>query len=1585
MNGYKLSPQQKHVWLLQENDRKSIYETSFHVELSGKIDVERLRTAIEGVVRSHEIFRTALQRFPGMDLPLQVVTSQPLYSFRLHDWTGKPAAEQRQALDHLKISGPETEEIDLEKGPLLYAHLIVSMADRCDLLLRTHAMCADFVSLTNLVTQIAERYQEAEELERGDEGPLQYADFAEWQNEMLLAPQTAAGRRFWAVPDLAEARRVPLPFELRGSKMSTFKPSFIHISLPASSSALQHTRAIAEQLDVPVKTVFLACWQVLLTKVTDHCEVALGIAVENRRHQEMRESVGLFAQILPYLVRLDKEEYFHQALVGCHANVQELEKWQEFFSWNAIPAAAESIAGEPYHQYCFVWHSSSAVVTPAFTAVIRETGYCPDRFLLQLACQEAEDSVTLSLGYDSERIRQDDASRFAWQYVCLLSFAARHPNCRLADLEMLSDKERGNILSAATARSQGHTGPGCVHTLFEQCAARFPDHPAVVFEGESLSYRELNRRANRVAHALASLQIGPESRVGLFMERSVDAVAALLGILKAGGAYVPLESSMPAERIGFMLTIAGVRAVVTQQSVADRLPGGAVSVLCIEALNPASEESCANPEREESPEQLAYVMFTSGSTGRPKGVAITQSNLQSYVCNITPLLNLLPCSGYMLLSTFASDLGNTVLFPALCTGGCIHVMSQERMNDPESLVDYFSRHQIDCLKVVPSHFASLLTASRPEVLLPKRCLVFGGESVRFDLISRVRSLAPNCRILNHYGPTETTVGVLTYEVLADEAYSSSRPGPPLGQPLGHASVYVLDEELEAAATWVAGEIYIGGEGVARGYINQAERTAERFVPDPYSGKGGSRLYRSGDRGRWLGDGSIEFLGRVDDQVKMRGYRIELGEIETVLREHAGVEQAVVVMVERDGSEGKEGQAEGRRGGADKRLVAYIVRRGLWRSGGEEESAGRGGGGGELSVAELRGYAGEKLPEYMVPGGWVFVEKLPLTGNGKVDRAALAKIEQGRGQEVGEYEGPKGEVEEKLAGVWREVLGVKRVGRRENFFELGGDSILSIQVVARAGQAGVRVTPRMMFQHQTIAELAAAAAAARAEERERREEGEGGGGRKAEQGVVRGRVELTAIQRWFLEQELEVPEHYNQAVLVGVKAGVEVGRVEEALRGVVKQHDGLRLRLRQGEQGWEMENAGEEGWESVVVGEVDLREVEEASKRGLLEESAGRVQRSMDWGSGCLVRGTYFRMGEGRRDRLLLVVHHLGVDGVSWRILLEDLVRGYEGLEQGRGVELGKKTVSFQRWAEEMKEYAEGEEVREEAGYWEQMLGGADEWEVPEEVEEKGRESEGEGESRRRRKNVYGEAGVVQVELGEEETRGLLQEAGVRLRAQAEEVLVAALAQVLSEWTGREEVVLEMEGHGREAVKEEVDVTRTVGWFTSLYPVRLRVGKGKSGGEVLAGVKERMRSVPRRGVGYGLLRYVRRGDAASEAVRRIAGSQVRFNYLGQIQLGQGEGDKELFTMAGEGSGAAVHPRNRRRYIFDITAQVVGGVLQINWSYATRLHTQKTVEALANQLISSIRALLNSCVDVNTVDFPEAQLTRSDLESLLAEIN
>ena len=1039
IEGFQLSPQQKHLWQLQRTNSLP-YCAHCAILIEGNLNNATLIAALEQVVNRYEILRTTYRCLPGMTIPLQFITERGIdwnQNFDLSSYTADEQEVKLQALFHQFMQQP----FNLLEGPVVRSSLITLSSQKNVLFISLPALCADAATLQNLVKEIGKFYSYVAGYHREElsDEPLQYADLAAWQNELLQGFDTEIGRSYWCDQDFSAVQAIQLPWEKQLVAEIEFDPRTYTCKIDSHLSA--EIAILAQDYNTSVGEILLAYWIVLLWHLTGKQNLVIGVAFDGRQYEELRSALGLLSKYVPLFQFINQDEKFSDCLHKIKEDLSNNYQDREYFGWEHLAELPPDISH--FFPLCFEYEKQQdKYASDALSFSIYKQFVCIDQFKLKLSCFYRDNYLNAEFHYDSSLFRLDDIERLAGQFQTLIQGFIDKPRATISELEILSEREKYQLLVEFNDTQADYPQDKCIHHLFEEQAARIPDAIAVVFEDQMLTYTKLNTRANQLAHYLQRQGVGPEVLVGIYVERSLEFIVGMLGILKAGGAYLPLDPALPVGGLASRFQDAQIPILLTQKSLVRTLPPSSARLVCLDTdWQEIAQESDSNPTSSVSGKSLIYVLFTSGSTGKPKGVAIEHRQLLNYLHGILNRLDLPTGSSFATVSTFAADLGNTVIFPALCTGGCLHVISQERVTDPDTLADYCRRHAIDCLKIVPSHLLALLETAAPKSILPRQRLVLGGEVASWDLIKQLQQLAPNCRILNHYGPTEATVGVLTYLVEPEQTRPNSKTVP-LGCPLANTQVYLLDQYQNPVPIGVPGELYIGGASLARSYLNSPDLTAEKFIPNPFSDEPGARLYITGDLGRYLPDGNIEYLGRIDNQVKIRGFRVELGEIEAVLSLYPSVCQAVVIARE---------DAPG-----DKRLVAYLVP--------NQEPAPK--------VSDLRSFLKTRLPEYMIPSVIVILDRLPLTPNGKVDRLALPASEGGTSDLQNAFLAPRDTLELQLAKIWEQVLGTSPVGVKDNFFELGGHSLLAVnlmtQIQRRFGQS---LPLTKLFQAATVEQLA----------------------------------------------------------------------------------------------------------------------------------------------------------------------------------------------------------------------------------------------------------------------------------------------------------------------------------------------------------------------------------------------------------------------------------------------------------------------------------------------------------------------------------
>ena len=1374
VEGFRLSPQQKQLWELKRHP--PAYCAQCAISLEGTLDREALKIAIQKVVDRHEILRTTFQQSAGLKVPIQIIGGPSAIPWNEMDLRGTDAADKAASIERI-LKENRSRQFDYENGSLIDLLLLRLRADEHILSIRLPVLCADAKGLANLIQEIA-TVLSSKRPESVEEEVVQYLQFSEWQNELCEHDESKLGLGFWQKRIEELGRPSQLPFVNSVTDGGSFETSSRSISL--GSELTTQMELVATHCETNLSTFLLTCWQVLLWRLTGGSDIAVAYALDGRKFEELQKSMGFFARSVPFAARWGEDSRFSDVLRKAGEEVKKFKEWQEFF----VPANEGNESGEqdflPVAFEYLEW--PTPVTTQGIVMSLYDKYICWDRFQIKLSCLRWGDSLMTELIYDRDSIHEADAECLAGQFRVLVEKAAANPLIRISELEIVTYEERERVL-AFNNTCPSWLAEKTVCEMFEEQAGRVPSAIAVVFEDHYLSYAQLNRRANRLAHHLQKLGVGPEVPVILLLDRSLEAVVSLLAVLKAGGAYVPLDIALPQRRLTLLLEDTGSRIVITQERFVESLEGSDATLVLLDREWDEFGLVDTNPDKNSVAENLAYILFTSGSTGKPKGVMVENRQLSNYVQSLIEMLIEVGASNFAMVSTFAADLGNTVLFPSLCAGRCLHLFSQETAFDIDAFADYFRNHEIDCLKIVPSHFSNMLKSISSAEVIPRRTLVLGGEASDWRLVDRILELSPDCRILNHYGPTETTVGVMTHEYDRD-SIRRCEGGMPLGRPLPNSRVYVLDGFLRLAPTGAPGGLYVGGKGLSRGYLNQPESTAEKFHPDPLSPETGSRLYRTGDVAKLLPDGSVKFLGRSDHQVKIRGFRVELGEIEASLRQHPAVRNAVVEV-----REDEPGAA---------RLAAYIVPSSKNLPG----------------EAELNDFLAKSLPDYMLPTAYVLLENLPLTPNGKVDRRSLPAPDKARVEQLGMFESPLGLGEELLAGIWREVLGIEQLGAHDSFLRLGGDSLLATQLVSRVRKTfQVELPVQSIFDAPTISEFAAVVE--RAMQR----------GSKTEFPPIvpvprNGHLPLSFPQEglWSAQQIDPQSTAYNSCAFEGLNGPLNVEMFERALNEIVRRHEILRMTCStvDGHPALVISPPA-----PVVIDRIGLDTLPESEQKDEIQRIVDLEKNlPFDLAQGLLFRVKLLRLNP-EKHILLLALHHIVTDRWSFSIFVRELGILYDSFCQGLPSPLPDLQVQYADFAYWQRQVLRGAFLEVLLSYWTRRLLGAPEViNLPTDY------------PRPQRRTFKGESifsyhshdlQATLIELGRKEGTTLFM------------TLLAAFYTLLYHYTGEEDIVVGTDAGNRNRFETE----NLIGCFINYLALRADLAGNPSFRELLAQVRQRM--------------------------------------------------------------------------------------------------------------------------------------------------
>ncbi|WP_328730753.1 amino acid adenylation domain-containing protein [Streptomyces caniferus] len=1533
-----LSFAQRRLWFLNRLEGpNATYNVPLILRLTGEIDRPALRAALRDVVTRHESLRTV---FPETDgVPWQHVLGPVEGGPVLEETEIGAAADMAAAVDETVLRG-----FDLVTQPPLRARLITS-GEGALLVLVMHHIASDGWSLTPLLDDLGRAYAART---RGTAPawrplPVQYADYAIWQHAMMGEEHDPDSRlsqqlQHWTAVLEGLPEELELPTDRPRPEAAGYHGAHVPLALDAGTHAALTDLARAN--GVSVFMVLQAGLAALLTRLGAGTDIPLGTPVAGRTDDALDQLVGFFVNSLVLRTDTSGDPTFGELLARVRETDLAAYTHQDLPFERLVEELnpVRSLARHPLFQVMLILHNAGGRPEAELEGlrVTVEGAEAPvAKFDLsvslweQYATDGRAEGILGQLEYATDLFDAATARSFAERFQRLLTAAVADPQRPLGALPLLDPQEQHELL--VTRNDTTHEVPAAsLPELFGAQVARTPDAVALVSGSLRLTYAELDARAELLADALLAQGVRPEDPVALLLGTRADHVVATLAVAKAGGVYLPLDHRSPQARLRHILESTRTVAVVVDRTTVGRIPDGAA--VLVRADEPRTPGAAPQPRPSVAPDQLAYVMYTSGSTGEPKGVAVTHRNVAGLVRD--RYWGHGPDDRVLFHSPTTFDASTYELWGPLLTGARL-VAAESEATDLAALARTMTGHRVT-VGLFSEGVFRLLAENHPECFRGLRDIYVGGDAMSATAVRKVREHAGGARLTNSYGPTESTLCVLHHALTGSDLEQNSFP---VGLPMDNTRVYVLDDRLRPVPPGVAGELYVAGEGLARGYAARAARTAERFVADPF-GPDGARMYRTGDRVRWRADDTLEFAGRTDAQVKVRGFRIEPGEVESAVASFPGTAQAVVAV------------REDRPG--DKRLVAYVVP----------------APGAETDPEALRAHVAGLLPDYMVPAAFVSLDAMPLTRNGKLDRRALPAPDYTGGG----GRGPRDERERVLCALFAELLGAREVGVDDNFFAMGGDSIVSIQLVSRARQAGLVLAPRDVFQHQTVAGLARAAAEADTD----------GSAPAAEHDDGTGSVPATPIMEWL--RELGGPlDGFNQSVLLRVPPALTEPSLTAAVGALLGRHDMLRARLDRGDGArWTLEVPAATHDAARHVRRVDVSGHPDTALADLLAEEAETARLELGPEAGDMLRVVWFDAGAARPGRLLVIAHHLVVDGVSWRVLVPDLMTAWRARASGRDVAPEPVRTSFRTWAERLAERARTT-AEAELPLWEGMTA------LPDPHLSTRPADPG--------KNTRGTARHHTAVLPASLTEPLLTTVPAAVHAGVEEVLLTGFALALAEWRrrrgtgGGSAVLIDLERHGRDE-DGHCDLSRTVGWFTAMHPLRLDPGvrwhettRAGAGTEAaLKRVKEQLRVLPDKGIGYGLLRYL--NPRTAPVLSDAATPQIGFNYLGRVRVDRAADDDW---------GAApetVHiapmdpdmPFAHSLELNAVTHDSAGGPqLKVTWSWPDALFDESEIRDLTDLWFAALSTLATHADDPaagghTPSDLPLVDLLQDEIDEL-----
>lgn len=1480
VRSFPASLAQERLWVLERTaGPEALANVAGAFRAVGRLDLARLRHAFEGVVARHESLRTTFALVG--DAVTQIVSPHAVARVTVVDVGAAGSREEREAAAERLVTRAVDCPFDTARGPLLRI-TVVRVDDHLAIVgVALHHLIADAWSMTVFVREVVACYRE-EALPRP---ALQYPDFASWQRQERDPASTARRVAYW------RAKLADLPAAPRATRGAP-RPGCRVTSRRIGDDVLVAVRALTRRTGSTLFAAVLTAWQAVLARFAGVDDVVVLVPVDERDRPELAEVIGFFVDLVPVRVRVDAEAPFAEALARTTIAVREALRSKLPFQ-----TLLDAVGGErglaPLTPFAFALERAAAerIDLPAVEIRALTLARSTSRAALALIAAEETDGLTVRVEYDGASYEAGTAEALLDDVIAGLARVATE-----------SGRSLGSTVPAVVTPGRSLTGPASasVWDAVAMQAARTPNAVALRSGPETVTYAALVRRAEGVSDTLRRHRVAAGDIVAVWGERGPHLAAALLGVLRANAVYLPLDPRWPEARIAQVLEASRTRVVLSGDASAPALErcrrGGVAWQPVTVGAGPGSDVA---PYVAAAGDDAAYVLYTSGSTGSPKGAVIEHAGMLNHLRSKVAVLGLTAADRVAQTAAAGFDVSLWQYLAPWLVGAEVVVLDDVTVRDPERLRNAVTDAAVTVLEVVPAVAQLLLDAevsAGARGLGSLRWLVVTGEALPPAFCRAWLARHPEVPIVNAYGPTECADDVTHHVVRTPPPPEATRV--PIGTPIDGVTVHVLDAALRPVPVGEVGELCVGGVAVGRGYLHDAVRTAAAFVtPDPIVGAPGPRLYRTGDLGRRLADGTFECLGRRDRQLKIRGVRVELEEIEIVVQRHPAVRQAAVV-------------ARPATGGGWK-LVACVAT--------SAPSAGLAEG--------LRRHVAEYLPEAMVPAAFETFAALPLGPNGKIDRVALARPAHARHAAplVG---GPESACERLLAAAWRDVLGVEVRCVDDDFFALGGDSLSSIRVVAAMRRQGFVVTPQQIFEHRTIARIAAVAVS--------------GGADDAEQGLVVGDVEPTPVQRAFLEAELRGLDHYNLSMLLEVDEPVSESRLAVAVEHVMRHHDMLRMRWSRTERGWRQTIAGVDG--AIPCRRVDLVAVGDDEVSSAIERAADAEQGTLDLATGPVLRVVWFDLGPSRPGRLLLIVHHLACDVASMAILLEDLAALCGRLARGEAIALPPKTTSYQAWAEGLAAWGGSDARVAELAHWVR------------ECRDGGARLPGGDMQPASTEPATSIAATARRSVTLDPSRtAAVQEAAITASTTVEAVLLTALALAMTDVAGGDGVLVWLERHGREPIVPGCDVSRTVGWFTSIFPVRVPIAPSRLPHECLALAVRHLRAIPDGGIGYGVLRHRAAVDGAptdpARILRTLARPEVSFNYLGRLDPPETAG----WRVAGESPGGEVGVHGVRPTRLDVTAHLLGGRLHLEWSWDRGRCGETLIARLADRMLDVVDAL------------------------------
>jgi amino acid adenylation domain-containing protein/non-ribosomal peptide synthase protein (TIGR01720 family) len=1545
---YPLTHAQKRIYYLEKTYPGTSCNTlAFSVRYRESLDKNLLETAVHTVISRNEGLRLRILEFDWAAEPFQYTAPYEKEPLDYLDFSSKNRDKGQEWLDQ-----QARQPFPLFNHPLFYFAYVKFSHKESGYFVKLHHIISDGVTTFLIFNEIDEVYRQLKAGEKPAPCPHpSYIQYIGDEKAYLHSHQHREDQEFWHRTLLPLPDPVNLSFKQGGS------PTHIKadpVVLPFPGELRNRMHEYCKNYSASLFKLIFAALSVYISRITTNEDIVIASASHNRSTSLHKQMIGMFVSTIPLRVRVEEGISFLDFVEKTGQTINHIIKYRQKYPFDVlVNEIREKTRQDPGFLLNVNLIGHGDLKENNFTVCHHFPGDEPNPLSLHINPDNRDIHGVLEIEWDYQTacFSPGDIRDMHRALINILTDALQNPGKQLADIDLLSPEEKQRLVFGFNDTTRAYPQDKTCRELFEQQAGKTPDQISLVGPSATknrthmtymtyISYRGLNEKSHQLAYLLKEKGVGPDTIAAIMMDRSIEMIIGILAILKAGGAYLPIDPEYPQDRINYMLSDSGAEILLKDNDISPQAfnnrPKGASSHL---HLPPAPATS------------LAYIIYTSGTTGRPKGVMVENRSLTAYLAAFEKEFEITGRDIVLQQASYSFDTFGEEVYPPLLKGGMIAAPHRHVIKDIDLLVDFIRTH---CITIIDCSPLLLKELNKHELPGSVRLCISGGDVLKGEYIDNL--LQSGKKVYNTYGPTETTVCATYFRCEPPLA-----PDIPIGKPISNYTVYILDRKRRLLPIGIPGELCIAGGGTTRGYLNNPGLTAEKFFFGAFSFNRSYKsyksyiIYKTGDQARWLADGNIQFLGRIDQQVKIRGFRIELPEIEKNLLTHQHVSEAAVVV--------KKQQTD------DRYICAYVVLQ-----------PGVNLPGGQNIAKELRLHLSRILPGFMIPAYFIPLKQIPLTSAGKIDMKALPEPDSSRDKSM-DYKAPRDREEEILAIVWSEVLAGKDykgtdparhsfISIDDNFFEIGGDSIKAIQISARLKRYGLDMKINDLFLHQSIRTLKESGAITKIR-------------REIPQTLVEGEVQLTPIQEWFFENHFTSIHHFNQALMLYRPQGFDETILRKLFEKIITHHDALRMVFRrEGNRIVQINRGLEEELFHLEI--IHLENEKNDNIHDIIEKEASRIQTGMDLHAGPPVRLGLFKTSRG--DHLLIAVHHLVIDMVSWRILLEDLSTGYSQLEKGETPRFPTKTDSFKYWAHRLTKYAQEQDVLNQLDYWRGIEKSA------------AHSLPGDHDVKKENKTMASTA-RIEMTLDKTLTGKLLKQANQAYNTEINDLLLTALGMAITDWAGVKNLAITLEAHGREEIIEDIDISRTVGWFTSRFPVCLDLDRDKNTknpGDIscqVKQVKEILRRVPNKGIGYGILRYLTPGEKLGGVELGIE-PDISFNYLGQFnQLHQHRLNNEnhettgstdpVFTLSPLKSGETHGPGLEWLGTLDITGVVLDEQLTLYFSYNKYKYEKPNMEELVNRYRSYLTAVIQHCCQLEKriltpadLDYPGLSIEQSD---------